>query len=152
MISPIGTRSEKERSIVRRAFCRSASAQYGLTLVEVLTAVVILGIGIISVLRAYGRSIEALEAGQGTINGANLVKEKMIEVEQEFLQTDKFTKTSDAGAFDEPHQDYVWEWDLDATETKNLHALSLKVSRQDDPRTFELRTYVVEKETEEQTQ
>jgi prepilin-type N-terminal cleavage/methylation domain-containing protein len=121
----------------------------GLTLIEVLLAVSILGIGLVSVLRAYAGSITTLEAGQFTIDGASLAKQKMAEVEQAIMEEEDIPKGRESGVFEPPFEEFLWEWDIKPSETKDLYTLSLVVSHQYNLRKFFLKTYVVDKESEE---
>ena len=120
----------------------------GLTLIEVLIAVSILGLGIVSVLRAYAGSIAALEAGQMTLDATGLAKQKMAEVEQMIAQEEKNPTTSGEGVFDEPFEGYGWRWEREPSATQGLDLLRLTVSYQNDPRTIVLQTYVADKEFE----
>lgn len=120
------------------------NAKKGFTLIEVMTAVVILAIGIVGVLQAYAGSIATLEVGQFNINAVNLLKQKMSDIEQIILEQEEPPK-SDSGT----DGDFLWKWDIMSTGTEGLNALTLSVSHLYNPRTFELNTYVVEKQEEE---
>jgi len=117
----------------------------GFTLIEVMMAVVILAIGIVGVLQAYAGSISTLEVGQFNINAVNLLKKKMSDIEQIILEDENPSK-SDKGA----EGDFIWEWNITSTGTEGLNELTLVVSHLYNPRTFELITYVVEKQEEEE--
>ncbi len=122
----------------------------GLTLIEVLIAVSILGIGIVSVLQAYASSITTLEAGQFTIDGSSLAKQKMAEVEQAIMEEEEVPKGGERGIFNPPFEEFSWEWTISPSEMEDLYALDLTVSSKNNPRTFTLKTYVVDKETDEE--
>ncbi len=153
MILQIGDKRERIACSVKRLANRknlSASrytlyAQKGLTLIEVLLAVAILGIGIVGVLRAYAGSISALETGQYSIDAFNLMKQKIADVEQMVLEDDTMPLKGDSGA----DEDFLWEWKINSTNTEKLNELILIVSHKNNPRTFSLKTYVVEKQEEE---
>lgn len=138
MISRIGNRT---RNAISR---KQPFNQRGLTLIEVLTAVSILAIGIIGVLQAYAGSITTLEVGQFNINAINVLKSQMNAIE-EMVLTEESPNTSGRGE----EGDFRWEWDLSSTGTENLKKLTLTVSSELNPRTFTLNSYVVEKEEEE---
>lgn len=116
----------------------------GMTLIEVMTAVVVLAIGIVGVLQAFAGSISTLEAGQFNINAISLLKEKMADIEQTMLEQED-PPESDRGAVD----DFFWEWNIASTDTEDLNKLTLTVSHKYNPRTFALETYVVDKQKEE---
>jgi len=117
----------------------------GLTLIEVMAAVVILAIGIVGVLQAYAGSISTLEIGQFNIDAIKLLKQKISDVEQAILEQ-KEPPRSDRGEVD----DFLWEWNTASTSTKDLNKLTVTVSHKFNPRTFEINTYVVDKKEEEE--
>jgi len=120
------------------------SPKKGFTLIEIMTAVVILAIGIVGVLQAYAGSITTLEIGQFNINAVNILKQKMSDIEQTILE-DEEPSRSDSGT----DGDFLWEWNITSTGTDELNKLTLTVSHLFNPRTFELNTYVVDRKEEE---
>ena len=126
------------------------NAEKGLTLIEVLLAVSILAIGIVGVLGGYASSITALEAGQYNIDAVNLLKMKMAEVEIMVLEKEKISPQSERGPFEDPFQDFSWEWKIEPAEGEDFYALTLAVSSGYNPREFSLKTYVADKKTEEE--
>ena len=68
----------------------SVISDKGITLVEVLLAVVVLSVGLTGVLRAYAASIGALEASRETVITIELLKEKMADVEQKMIEQGGF--------------------------------------------------------------
>ena len=68
----------------------SVISDKGITLVEVLLAVVVLSVGLAGVLRAYAASIGALEVSRETVITIELLKEKMADVEQEMIDQGGF--------------------------------------------------------------
>jgi len=153
MILQIGNKKQRIAYNVKRLANRknlfvkryALAAQKGLTLIEVLLAVSILGIGTVGVLRAYAGSISALEAGQNNIDAVNLMKKKIADVHQMILEDGKIPVKGDSG----DDEDFLWEWKINSTNTEYLHELILTVSHKINPRTFSIKTYVVEKEEEE---
>lgn len=117
----------------------------GLTLIEVMTAVVILAIGTMGVLRAYAGSISTLEIGQFNIDAVNLLKETLSDVEQVILEQEELP-ISDQGTVN----DFRWEWDITSTSTDDLNKLTVTVSHEYNPRIFVINTYVVDKKEEEE--
>ena len=126
------------------------SPEKGLTLVEVMLAVSILTVGIGGVLRAYAGSVAVLEAGQYSIDAVNLLKQKMAEVEQMILEQEEISQGSERGEFEDALEDFLWEWEINPAGTEDLHELTLTVSHKYNPRTFSLKTYVVDKKKEEE--
>ena len=124
------------------------STKRGLTLVEVLLAVSILAIGVISVLRAYANAIATLQIGQHTIDATGLLKQKMADVEQMVLEAEEISPESERGAFESPFEEFLWEWEIKPAEIEGLNKLTLMVSHSDNPRIFALNTYVVNKNFE----
>jgi type II secretion system protein I len=121
----------------------------GLTLIEVLLAVSILGFGIVGILRGYASSIAALEASQYDINAVNLLRAKMAEVELVVMAKEEISEESASGVFQDPFEDILWEWDIESTDQEDLYALTLTVSSEYNPRKFSLNTYVADKESDE---
>lgn len=117
----------------------------GLTLIEVMTAVVILAIGTMGVLQAYAGSISTLEIGQLNIEAVNLLKETLANVEQVILEQEELP-ISDQGTVN----DFLWEWDITSTSTDDLNKLTVTVSHEYNPRIFVINTYVVDKKEEEE--
>lgn len=132
---------------LRPAHC-TLNPEKGLTLIEVLLAVSILAVGIVGVLRAYAGSVAVLEAGQYSIDAVSLLKQKMGEVEQMILGQEEIPQGSERGEFEGASEDFLWEWEIGQTGTEGLHELTLTVSHKHNPRTFSLKTYVVDKKEE----
>jgi len=122
----------------------------GLTLIEVLLAVSILAIGIVGVLRAYATSVVTLEVGQYNIDAVGLLKQKMADIEQVVVEEGEIPQGSEQGTFESPAEDFLWAWKVDPTETEGLNELTVVVSHKYNPRTFSLKTYVVDKKKEEE--
>ena len=117
----------------------------GLTLIEVIMAVVILAIGTMGVLRAYAGSISTLEIGQFNIEAVILLKQTLADVEQDILEQEELPK-GDQGTVN----DFRWEWDISSTSTDDLNKLTVTVSHEYNPRIFVINTYVVDKKEEEE--
>ncbi len=125
-------------------------ARKGLTLVEVLLAVSILAMGIVGVLRGYASSIATLEAVQYNIDAVNLLKMKASEVEIMVGEKQGISQKSGSGSFEEPFEDFLWEWEIRPAGEEDLYALSLTVSSGYNPREFSLTTYVADKKDEKE--
>lgn len=131
-------------SLTLRSLC--IKSKKGLTLIEVLMAVSILAIGIIGVLRAFAGSVATLEVGQNSIEAVNLLKQKVADVKQMILEDGETASSSDSGTSD----DFLWQWDIRPTDIENLNELTLTVSHNYNPRTFSLKTYVVDPDEEKE--
>lgn len=118
----------------------------GVTLVEVLLAVVVLSVGIVGVLRAYTVSLGALEAAQGTIDSVQLAKQKMADIEQIVLEEGGVSPGITNGNFEGIYQDYAWQWEAAATSTEALCQSGVTVSREGQPRQLTLVTYAQNKD------
>ncbi|MBI5149199.1 MAG: hypothetical protein HZA28_00295 [Candidatus Omnitrophica bacterium] len=113
----------------------------GITLIEVLLAVVVLSVGIVGVLRAYTVSLGALEVAQGTIESVQLARQKMADIEQSVLEGGGISPGLTSGNFEGMYQDYAWQWEVSATPAEALCQSVVTVSRQEQPRQLTLVTY-----------
>ncbi len=121
----------------------------GVTLVEVLLAVVILSIGIVGVLRAYAASIGALEISRNTVNIIELAKEKMGDLQQEMIEQGGVSAGSSSGQFQGDFEDYSWAWEATTSARDGLCELALTVSspgESDGSRKISLVTYAWDKD------
>ena len=124
----------------------------GVTLVEVLLAVVILSIGITGVLRAYATSIGALEISRNTVNIIELAKEKMGDLEQGMIEQGGISAGSSSGHFEGEFADYNWAWTATTSALDGLCELALTVSspsESDSSRQILLATYAQNKDYEQ---
>lgn len=87
----------------------------GFTLVEIMIAIAILSIGLVSIYTAQGNSLRASGNAERIQTAAMLARqimtEKMLEVEKN-LQKGTFPadKEEDSGEFEAPFQEYRWEY------------------------------------------
>jgi len=88
----------------------------GFTLIEVMLAVTILGIGIIGVIRAYTTAIDGLKAAECGIEEACLLKEKMAEIKEEYIKNPVISEGAESGEFVDEYADYRWEKDTAVAE------------------------------------
>jgi len=127
------------------------SPHKGVTLVEVLLAVVILSIGIAGVLRAYAASIGALEISRDTVNTIELLKEKMADVEQDMIEQGGISAGSARGQFAEEFKDYNWTWEARTSAREGLCELAMSIFRgENGTRQFSVVTYAPNKDYEPQ--
>lgn len=119
----------------------------GVTLVEVLLAVVVLSVGMVGVLRAYATSVGALEISRETVNTIELLKEKMADIEQTMIEQGGVSAGSASGQFEGESGDYGWTWEAGTTARESLCELALSVFRIDDgARQFSVVTYARDKD------
>lgn len=127
---------------------RGQGVERGVTLVEVLLAVVVLSVGLVGVLRAYAASLGALEVSRETVITIELLKEKMADVEQEMIDQGGISAGSASGRFDGKFADYNWAWGTTATAQEGLYELTMSVVRADGVRQVSLVTYAQDKDYE----
>lgn len=125
------------------------SKQKGVTLIEVLLAVVILSVGIAGVLQSYASAVKTLEISQENIDTVNLLRAKMAEIEQSSIEEHGVSAGSSGGEFEGAFEGYRWESQIQPTVFKPLHEIHLAVSRQDGTRSFSFVTYEDNKDYEQ---
>ena len=118
----------------------------GITLIEILLAVVILSVGIAGVLQAYAVAVTTLETGQDYVDAIQLLKAKMAEIEQKAIEEKGLSAGLSRGEFEEGLGDYQWEWEAQPTPLESLHELKLVVSSPHKNRQFSLITYAENKD------
>ncbi len=84
----------------------------GFTLVEVLVAVLILSIGMISVLRSYITLMNAVETANFTSDAAYLLKEKMADIEEEAIENPDVSVGTKSGVFAGGPAAFKWETEI----------------------------------------
>ena len=120
----------------------------GFTLVEVMVAVVILGIGISSILALIGQSTRAVRIARGVTVQTALARLAMVEIENKYWnkEADKVDKTGDFG---DEFPDYKYEVeiieDIDE-EVPTLHEVILTVywDRKIYEREYKLSTFLID--------
>jgi len=117
--------------------------QKGLTLVEVMLAVSILAIGLVGVLQAYAGSITTLEIGQYSIDANRLLRQKISELQREFVEQGDVTLGAASGEFDGDWSDFLWRWEVLPTDIDDLNELIVIVSHKNRSRAFSVKTYVI---------
>ncbi len=85
-----------------------ARSRRGFTLIEVMAAVVVLGIGIASVLALISQSTRAISIARSATVQASLAKMVMVEIENKYWQK-KVDDISNSGDFGEDFPDYRYE-------------------------------------------
>lgn len=81
----------------------------GFTLVEALLSVVIIAVGTIFILQAFGQEVTAAGIARDNVKATLFLKEKMSEVEGEILRTGNLINFSRGGQFSEAgEKDFSW--------------------------------------------
>lgn len=83
---------------------RNSRSSLGFTLIEVLVATTILGIGIVSLLGAVSSASSTLARSRDTTVASSLAKAKMEEV----LSEKELDVSTESGSFDEPYDRFNW--------------------------------------------
>ena len=96
-------RQDNPASVPLRSSCG------GFTLPEVLIAVVILSIGIVSVLEAFNVSLAALGAARDALRSSMLIMQKMADIELPAMEAGKLEEDYSTGVFDGDNVDYRWD-------------------------------------------
>lgn len=120
----------------------------GVTLVEILLAVVILSVGISGILQAYGVAVTALETGQDYVETMQLLKGKMAEIEQEIIEGKGLSAGSSRGVFEGGFKNYQWEREARPSSVEGLLELQLTVSHPRKSRSVAFVTYAENKDYE----
>ena len=81
-----------------------------------MLTVTVLAIGIIGVIRAYTTSLEGLKAAECGIVEACLLKEKMAEIEEEYIENLGISGGTESGEFVGEYAGYTWEKDITTAE------------------------------------
>lgn len=104
------------------------SGQKGFTLLEMMIAVSIVSIVLVSVYRIHAQSLAMIEAARFHAIAPTLAQGKMAEI----LMKSKEDITSDSGDFGENFPDYAWKADVeDIEQTEALGELSENIKKVD---------------------
>ncbi|MDO8525062.1 MAG: prepilin-type N-terminal cleavage/methylation domain-containing protein, partial [Candidatus Omnitrophota bacterium] len=95
------------------------------TLIEVLVAMLILSVGMISVIRSYITLMNAVETADFTSAAAYLLKEKMADIEKEEIETPGVSAGTKSGVFEGESAGFKWE-----TEIVDVKIESVKKSKE----------------------
>jgi len=114
MISKIG----KNRNLhgIKPAGCsrsfKKFRKKFGFTLVEVMLAVVILGIGVVSVLKSYTMTVTVLGLVDSTMTSVCWLKDKMTEIENELVMNGVLEERTEKGYFEENNGTFEWKVEI----------------------------------------
>ncbi len=100
----------------------------GFTLMEVIFAVAILGISMVTLLGLEIKTIRLQQLAERTTVSTLLAKEKMIEKMDEIAEQSSPSLYFDEGEFEaDEYKNYGWEYRLSTTEADTLYRIDLKV-------------------------
>jgi len=100
----------------------------GFTLMEVIFAVAILGISMVTLLGLEIKTIRLQQLSERTTVSTLLAKEKMIEKMAEIQEQSSPSLYFDEGEFEaDEYKNYGWEYRLSTTEADTLYRIDLKV-------------------------
>lgn len=111
-----------------KSIARRNKGDQGFTLMEVIFAVAILGISMVTLLALEIKTIRLQQLSERTTISTLLAKEKMIEKMDEIADQASPSLYFDEGEFEsEEYKSYGWEYRLSTTEADTLYRIDLKV-------------------------
>lgn len=112
---------------------------------EVMIAVAMLAVGLIGILGAYMKLVDALGRGQDYIDAFSSLKGKMADIERDAIEHSGTSLGATRGSFEDCCAGFNWELKVSPSLTNNLNEVTLAVARQGRPRTYVLMTYLENK-------
>ena len=85
---------------------KSLSRRAGLTLIEVMLALVILGMGMVALVTAAGRAISVARQAKNFDTARELLAR--VEVEQPMMLEEEVEDIAGSGSFESPHEAFSW--------------------------------------------
>ena len=120
--SKTNPKSKNQNGILKLGFVwkfdvGSLNFEKGFSLLEVMVAVAILAISLLALINFQGQSMFIVGRAEKLTLANFLARQKMAEVvlaiEKEQFQQGVFSEDkSESGAFEEPYEDYKWEWKM----------------------------------------
>ena len=127
-----------------RTVARSSKPQMGFTLLEVMVALSIIAIVLVSVYKLHAQTVSMNYEVRFYTTAPMLAQKKMAEIESESLKD----MGDDSGDFGDEFPDYRWNVVVDDVEStalgniaKNLKKVDLLISLNNDEFTYNLRAY-----------
>ena len=126
--------------------CRTGNLQsdYGFTLLEIMVAVSIIAIVLVSIYKMQAQTISINYEARFYATAPLLAQSKMAEQETKSLED----LTSDSGNFGDDFPGYTWSMDVDDVDSealgntaKDLKKIDVTISLNNDEFTYSLRTY-----------
>ncbi|MFH1199365.1 MAG: type II secretion system protein [Candidatus Omnitrophota bacterium] len=132
--------------MARKMMSEIGNKKSGFTLIEVLLAVAIFSIGIAGILVSYVHLLDALRLSQETICANYLLKEVMIQVEEESLEGPGLLEGVKEGNFGAPYLDYRWIREITASGEVGLNQIKVVVfNKRHRERKLSINSYVESK-------
>jgi len=103
------------------------TAGQGFTLIEVLFAVAIIGISMVTLVGLELKTIRLQQISNRITTAALLAEEKLTEKMAEISSTPSPSLYTDQGDFEEGYEDYHWEYTLSTTPADTLYRIDLTV-------------------------
>lgn len=102
----------------------------GMTLIEVLLAVVILGLGLSILVTSAGRCLSVVRKSRNYENARHLLG--LLELEEP-LDTENIKEGTESGRFDEPYEQYQWTRIIEETgeEDSGLYKIIVRIGWSD---------------------
>jgi len=110
----------------------------GFTLIEVLVALAVIGVGIVVVHEAFSIGLRTVDLASERATGLMLLHEKAQELSREPRQAGETVM----GKFDDPFAGYAWEAACEAVPDEDYLALRVKVSWADGRRSVSANTWL----------
>ena len=103
------------------------SSTRGFTLLEVVVALAIVSVALVSLLSLGNRSVAVHSRLQHLTQATLLAQQKMAETEVSSRQG-RLERTAQAGVFDAPHADYRWRLEFSATPLPSVVVATVTVA------------------------
>ena len=120
----------------------SRTGKSGLTLLEALLAVAVIGFGLAGIIRGYALTLGALRTSQENIRATFLLKEKMTDLERLALDEGGITPGILTGEFEGDDADFAWNAETSPSGPCGLSTVTLTVERAGRERKHSLVTYL----------
>ncbi len=137
------------RQLYRQSQPRFLGLPYGFTLLEVMVALAVMSIVLVSVYRMHSQSLAMNTAARFYTQAPLLAKSKMVEIEA--LTSSAFP--TDSGDFGEEFPGYSWQAstadinsEILGEVAEDLKRIDIKVSLNEDQFVYNLRTYRFQRE------
>ena len=136
---------QKTATSNRQRQTRNLQSDFGFTLLEIMVAISIIGIVLVSVYKMHAQTISMNYEARFYATAPLLAQLKMAEIETKFLEE----QTNDSGAFGDEFSGYRWNVVIDDVESEalgstaeDLKEINVLVSFNNDEFTYSLRTYI----------
>jgi general secretion pathway protein I len=137
------------RQLYRQAQSKFLGLSYGFTLLEVMVALAVMSIVLVSVYRMHSQSLAMNTAARFYTQAPMLAKSKMVEIEA--LSSSAFPQ--DSGDFGEEFPGYTWQASIADINSEilgevaeDLKRVDITVSLNEDQFVYNLRTYRLQRE------